>query len=178
MKKCTMVVTGAVTALMLIGAGTMPIEAQPGPKKGCTGLTYRGEVESGVIPRQNYPIVGSIAPESPGEIARLRPGDRILQVNDKDTREVEQLFAGPPGTIFKLLIQRGTETLDVKLTTAYQMIALTKGPRKRNTDREVFVDALRRHRCAAPPGAAVQGRRLRGVRQDDGTDGDRAEQQC
>ena len=70
--------------------------------------------------QNEVPVIGWIEPESPAEKANLLNGDRILRINGKETgtwNDVELAVGAKPDREIDIEIQRGQETLTVKLLT-------------------------------------------------------------
>ncbi len=64
-------------------------------------------------------LIASIAPESPAAVAGLRVGDLVLQVNDQPITSIpalQKIVAENLGTPVTLLVQRGEQTLTLRLT--------------------------------------------------------------
>lgn len=64
-------------------------------------------------------LIASIAPESPAAAAGLRVGDLVLQVNDQPITSIpalQKIVAENLGTPVTLLVQRGEQTLTLRLT--------------------------------------------------------------
>jgi regulator of sigma E protease len=65
------------------------------------------------------PVVDAVAPDSPGEAARLLPGDRILSIDGKEIRnwrDAEFIFAMNAREELDVEVARGGETLILPLT--------------------------------------------------------------
>ncbi|RPI97678.1 MAG: PDZ domain-containing protein [Candidatus Aminicenantes bacterium] len=64
-------------------------------------------------------IIGTIDPESPAELAKLRPGDVVLRIGDRDIASPDVLAAEirkrKPGQEVVLQIERGGEPMDIKV---------------------------------------------------------------
>jgi len=66
--------------------------------------------------RYDRPVIGVVDPGSPAEAAGLRPGDEILQVDDRDQGNWEDVLLSilpRPDSLIKLRIGRGAEVLDL-----------------------------------------------------------------
>jgi regulator of sigma E protease len=67
------------------------------------------------------PVVGSVYLKSEAHNQGVRPGDRIVAINDQKIRTYEQLhevFTKNPGQALRVTLERGGETVPVTLTPA------------------------------------------------------------
>lgn len=65
------------------------------------------------------PVVGSIMPDSPAQAAGLKPGDRVLKVNEKKMRhfnDIPMTISTNLGTKVTLLIERGDKEFTLSIT--------------------------------------------------------------
>jgi regulator of sigma E protease len=65
------------------------------------------------------PIVGQITPDSPAQTAGLKPGDRILKINDDEVssfNDIPYLISTNLGTPVTLRVERGAREFNVTLT--------------------------------------------------------------
>lgn len=74
---------------------------------------------------EDYPVVDAVRPGSPAHTAGLAPGDVLLEIDGRDTREDGALRV-QPGRRYTYRIRRGQEEREVTLLTI---------PRPRELDR-------------------------------------------
>lgn len=68
------------------------------------------------IPGGGHPVLTQVADNSPAARAGLRPGDRIVSVDGRNTAEGGPLFPeAVPGRRYLLRIQRGSEVMEVPI---------------------------------------------------------------
>lgn len=129
-KLCTLVL-GSAALLVCAGCARAQQPASPGPAvtvrsdgsaapaaqpRGYTGFTIRfsgamsraGEVAGG------HPVVEAVHPGSPAHKAGLRPGDVLLEIGGRDTRENGAMRVQPGGR-YTYRIRRGQEEREVTL---------------------------------------------------------------
>ena len=67
------------------------------------------------------PVVGTVRANSAAAVAGLRPGDRILKIDDRDVPtwdDLEEAVAPMAGQPLDVVAERGGQTLDVRVTSA------------------------------------------------------------
>jgi len=83
--------------------------------------TQYGGIGAGIFVRNNKVFVSDVFEGFPAQKADVRPGDRLLKINDvdlngKNNDQVSQLLKGSKGAVVKLLIKRDeTEPMEKKL---------------------------------------------------------------
>jgi serine protease Do len=84
------------------------------------GRVERGWMGVGIgVDENGRTIIGTVDPESPAELAKLRPGDVVLKIGDRDVAGPDVLAAEirkrKPGQEVALKIEREGKPLDVKV---------------------------------------------------------------
>ena len=103
---------------MLLILSAVPIRAQEtdGQRKGpVRGFVYEGRPnnDDGPIRWVDFPVVRHVFSGSPAEAAGLRPGDVILNVNGRAGTETTAYRAGPLGSTYTLVVQRGFDQVEI-----------------------------------------------------------------
>jgi len=95
-----------------------PPPAAPGPRL-YTGLdlSFSATVGPNMVQVMDFPLVKAVDRGSPGQQAGIVGGDRITEVNGRDSREPTALRM-EPGVRYTLRIRRGEEELEVVLVPA------------------------------------------------------------
>ncbi|MFN3952171.1 MAG: S41 family peptidase [Thermaurantimonas sp.] len=79
-----------------------------------------GGIGASIRKRDDYVMVVSVYKDAPADKAGVRAGDLLLAIDGKSLKgytdsEVSALLKGSPGTSFTLKVQRGQNTLDLKI---------------------------------------------------------------
>jgi len=80
------------------------------------------------------PMVGKVLPDYPGASAGLRPGDKILEINDTKVdywEDVTRIVHTNKEAQLKLLIERGDRLIDLEILPKEQEIKTMFGSKKR-----------------------------------------------
>lgn len=64
----------------------------------------------------HHPTIDTVDPGSPAARVGLRPGDVVLLVNGRDSREPEAMH-GEPGTVYVFRVRRGSAIRDYTVTS-------------------------------------------------------------
>lgn len=129
----TAIVLALTAAGMLAGAGAVNAQ-EPAPRtptvrqtglepaaqpRGYTGFSIRFSMRMapGREASEQPPVIAAVQPGSPAHTAGLAPGDVILEVDGRDTREAGALLVRP-GVRYVYRIRRGTEEREVVLVAA------------------------------------------------------------
>lgn len=124
-----------VPLIAAVACAALPVAAaaqQPGPAVGqsVTSSRVRPKVPySGInismVPQfgpggtmrwAHHPTIATVDPGSPADRVGLRPGDVVLLVNGRDSREPEAMY-GEPGTVYVFRVRRGSSVRDYTVTS-------------------------------------------------------------
>ena len=92
-----------------------------------------GGIGSLIHKQGNYVIISEPYENSPAQKAGLKAGDKILKINDKSAsgksvEDVSTVLKGQPGTSFKLLIERASESKPIAIEVVREKITIDPVP--------------------------------------------------
>ena len=91
-----------------------------------TGITY----VQGIVEASEEPIIGELSPDKPAEIAGLKKGDEIININGDEIykwSDLQEILRPIPDTKIEIRIQREGVEFDFSLNTSHMVIPVENG---------------------------------------------------
>ena len=91
-----------------------------------TGITY----VQGIVEASENPIIGELSPDRPAEIAGLKKGDEIININGEEIykwSDLQEILQPIPDTEIEIRIQREGVELDFSFNTSHMVIPVKNG---------------------------------------------------
>jgi len=91
-----------------------------------TGITY----VQGIVEASEEPIIGELSPDKPAEIAGLKKGDEIININGDEISkwsDLQEILRPIPDTKIEIRVQREGVEFDFSLNTSHMVIPAENG---------------------------------------------------
>jgi membrane-associated protease RseP (regulator of RpoE activity) len=117
--RVTAFATVALLGSLIGGRGVEAQEPSADKERGCLGheMHIRFEMPFGTL--TDFPVIGAVPPGTPAALAGLQPGDSVLTIEGRDSRDKppRPLRAFAPGDPFSMTVRR--QQTDIPLVLVF-----------------------------------------------------------